>query len=157
MREVHCFYIQTYVLTYGQTTSVQIDKEICRAQKSLVINRDVKRNTKEWWGETERGRILRKINSFCEILNKMSQKGEGVDGPSPPPLCTPMPICIPSFQSYQKKWRHGQIRDKQQQQETVCRDRKCSLCCRPLQSGLFKPFCFQSPQKSNEFVCSIMT
>ena len=84
MREIYCFYIQTYVLTYGQTTSVQIDKEICRAQKSLVINRDVKRNTKEWWGETERGRILRKINSFGKILAKCSKRG-GDEGPCPPP------------------------------------------------------------------------
>ena len=28
---------------------------------------------------------MRKINSFCEILNKMSQKG-GIEGPSSPPL-----------------------------------------------------------------------
>ena len=31
------------------------------------------------------GRILRKINCFCEILKTMSQKGGGDEGPSPPP------------------------------------------------------------------------
>ena len=36
-------------------------------------------------GKTEGGRILRKINCFCEILNKMFQKGG-----TAPPLCTSM-------------------------------------------------------------------
>ena len=40
--------------------------------------------------ETEGGgRILRKINCFCEILNKMSLRG-GAKDRRPPPLCTPM-------------------------------------------------------------------
>ena len=41
-------------------------------------------------GETEWGQILRKANSFCEILYKVYQIGGGGEGPSPPLFCTPM-------------------------------------------------------------------
>ena len=44
-------------------------------------------NLKRWEGETDggEGRILRKINCFCEILNKMSQKeGGGAKDRRPP-------------------------------------------------------------------------
>ena len=50
-------------------------------------------------GRTEKlkrggGRILRKINCFCEILNKMSQKKGGGRRTVALPLCTPMIPCI---------------------------------------------------------------
>ena len=41
----------------------------------------------------ERGK-LRKINSFREILNNMSKKGEGVRRTAPPPPRTPMVLCV---------------------------------------------------------------
>ena len=48
-------------------------------------------------GRTEKlkrgeGRILRKIFSFCEILNKMFKNGGGGKDRRPPPTCTPMLI-----------------------------------------------------------------
>ena len=48
---------------------------------------DTQRRTeklKRGWGETEGGRILIKNYSFCEIFNKMSQKGGGVRTVVPP-------------------------------------------------------------------------
>ena len=53
----------------------------------LLIYKGVLRNSKG--GETEgEGRKLRKIHLFCEILNKISQKGGAKD--RRPPLCTPI-------------------------------------------------------------------
>ena len=53
-------------------------------------------------GRTQKGggRILRKIYSFYEILNKMSQKGEGGKGP-PSPICpsTFLSVCLSICQS----------------------------------------------------------
>ena len=44
----------------------------------IIQGRSVQRKSKGG------GRILKKNHSFCEILKKMSEKGEG-EGPSPPP------------------------------------------------------------------------
>ena len=36
---------------------------------------------------------MRKIYSFCENLHNCPKRGGG-EGPSPPPLCTPMPMML---------------------------------------------------------------
>ena len=47
----------------------------------------VQRNSKGGGGETEgRGRLLMKMESFCEFLNKMSKKGGGRRTVAPPSL-----------------------------------------------------------------------
>ena len=43
------------------------------------------------------GRILRKINSFCEILNKMSQKEGRGEGPSPSPPLNAYAIYVSTY------------------------------------------------------------
>ena len=61
-----------------------LEGEVAAIRKQRA--RGVQRNLKGRGGETEgEGRILRKINYFCGILFKMSQKGGGAT-----PLYTPM-------------------------------------------------------------------
>ena len=59
--------------------------------------------------ETKKGgRILKKILSFCEILNIMSQKGGGRRTIAPPVCCMPMETKVkpPVYAQQQKKRNH---------------------------------------------------
>ena len=68
----------------GTQSTPKVD-QVCQVYKVIKVCQQ---------GRTEKlkggGRILRKMNSCCEILNKMSQKGEGAKGRRPPLLITPM-------------------------------------------------------------------
>ena len=73
------------------------NNEGCTMSLKILISRQQKRYTtqgrteklKEGGAKLRRGANNGKKLSFCEILNKMTERGGGEE-PSPPPPCTPM-------------------------------------------------------------------